>query len=129
MVFYSITQDPETILYRRSITTKYKSWLAGLKSADVSKIVGQLWKDENKEVRKLFETAARIAKKRFMEKYPNYRYEPKANNKEKSNETAVQHKADTPETPTNNFQPNVDFHTLNNLIKLVDFIQYPALDP
>jgi hypothetical protein len=114
------------MLYRRSITAKYRPLFDGKKSSFVSTIVGKLWKEsESKEVKQLFEAAARIAEKRFMEKYPDYKYQPKAKGKRKEADS-VQQKAETNDIPANNFQSNVNLETL---IKLVDFLKNSALDP
>src|SRR5256885_6939548 len=61
------------MLYRRSMTAKYKEQFDGVKSSIVSSVVGRLWREESRVIKQLFEAAARVAGKRFMEKYPDYK--------------------------------------------------------
>jgi hypothetical protein len=44
-------------------------------SKNISKKIGQCWKDEPAKVRKFFKICARVAKKKHSETYKNYKYE------------------------------------------------------
>ncbi|EXX77637.1 uncharacterized protein OCT59_008816 [Rhizophagus irregularis] len=68
------------MLYRRDMAAK--SEFVGLKSSEVSKKIGMMWKNETTEVKDLFNAMARLAEKRHSEKYSDYSYTPKRKKKE-----------------------------------------------
>jgi hypothetical protein len=64
------------MLYRRDKAAGLK--FVGLKSSEISKRIGELWKNETAEVIVLFNALARLTVKRHIEKYEcPYRYCPK----------------------------------------------------
>jgi hypothetical protein len=68
------------ILYRRDMAVR--SEFVGLKSSEISKKIGKMWKNETTEVKDLFNALARLAEKRHSEKYSDYSYSPKRRKKE-----------------------------------------------
>ncbi|RIA92985.1 hypothetical protein C1645_763454, partial [Glomus cerebriforme] len=68
------------IIYRRNKVAELKIIFEGQKSANISRIVGEYWREEEKEVKELFEAISRVAEKRHSDKYKDYVYEPKKPN-------------------------------------------------
>jgi hypothetical protein len=74
------------ILYRRDKVKKHETDYAGLKSSEVSKIVGGMWNNETPDVKILFEALARLSEKAHSRKYRDYRYKPKQRKPKNDNE-------------------------------------------
>ncbi|KAI9068377.1 HMG-box, partial [Trametes sanguinea] len=68
------------ILYRtaklKEMKAEAKDGELPMKQADISRIVGEMWKTERGPIRKQFEKAAAIAKEKHAKKYPHYKYKP-----------------------------------------------------
>ncbi|GBB88429.1 hypothetical protein RclHR1_00150025 [Rhizophagus clarus] len=62
------------MLYRRNKAAEMKSEFAGLRSSEITKQIGTMWRNETKEVKDLFYVLARLARKRHSVEYPNYKY-------------------------------------------------------
>ncbi|GBC04466.1 hypothetical protein RclHR1_00570022 [Rhizophagus clarus] len=93
------------MIYRRNKAAEIKYLLEGEKSAVISKIIGNMWKEERDEVKELFKTMARVAEKRHAKKHPNYSYKPQQN---KEKRTRPQHNAglDNKNFDINRFLPS-----------------------
>ncbi|GAA5897468.1 hypothetical protein JCM8208_003280 [Rhodotorula glutinis] len=66
------------ILYRSARAHEFKAseGRPAVAQADISKVIGQLWRDETPEVRRFWELEAQRAKARHRELYPGYVYRP-----------------------------------------------------
>ncbi|GAA5850547.1 hypothetical protein JCM9279_007535 [Rhodotorula babjevae] len=66
------------ILYRSARAHEFKAseGCPAVAQADISKVIGQLWRDETPEVRRFWELEAQRAKARHRELYPGYVYRP-----------------------------------------------------
>ncbi|GAA6001630.1 hypothetical protein JCM10207_002239 [Rhodosporidiobolus poonsookiae] len=58
---------------------------AKLPQADISKIIGQLWRSEPPEVRRRYELEAQVKKELHRQQFPDYVYRPVRRNSAKSN--------------------------------------------
>ncbi|KPV78572.1 uncharacterized protein RHOBADRAFT_9744, partial [Rhodotorula graminis WP1] len=60
------------ILYRSARTHEFKAreGCPAVPQADISKVIGQLWRDETPEVRRFWEGEAQRAKARHRQLYP-----------------------------------------------------------
>ncbi|CAB4391794.1 hypothetical protein RhiirA5_496301 [Rhizophagus irregularis] len=67
------------IIYRRDKSVELRRDVARRKqkSKDLSKDIAQMWENEPKEVKELFEALSRMSEKMHVERYGNYKYKPK----------------------------------------------------
>lgn len=69
------------ILYRRNKTAELD--LVGLKSAEKSKIISELWKGEPENVKEVFSALSRMAEVKYIERYGKVKYQPNRKSKQK----------------------------------------------
>lgn len=60
-----------------------------LSNPDISKIIGERWKNEAEEAKKYWKKLAEEEKTRHQNQYPNYRYQPRRGNKPQGGWTAT----------------------------------------
>lgn len=72
------------ILYRKSKQAEIVSVHRGISNNDVSRIIGQMWKSENEEVKEEYQRAAETIKIEHRLQYPNYRYRPRKQSPKRS---------------------------------------------
>jgi len=65
------------ILYRQSMSAQVTQENPGLSNPEISKIIGQRWKEESEEVQNHFRAEALEASRKHREAHPDYRYQPK----------------------------------------------------
>lgn len=69
------------ILYRQHHQQAIIARKPGLNNPDISKIIGEQWKAESEEQKKVWQDLAQEEKARHHEQYPDYRYQPRRINK------------------------------------------------
>ncbi|KAF1929265.1 uncharacterized protein M421DRAFT_100396 [Didymella exigua CBS 183.55] len=69
------------ILYRQHHQQTIIRRNPGLNNPDISKIIGEKWKAESDEEKKIWQDLAQEEKARHHEQYPDYRYQPRRVNK------------------------------------------------
>ncbi|KAJ4994385.1 hmg box transcriptional [Stagonosporopsis vannaccii] len=69
------------ILYRQHHQQNIIRRNPGLNNPDISKIIGEQWKAESDEEKKVWQDLAQEEKARHHEQYPDYRYQPRRINK------------------------------------------------
>ncbi|KAM0553846.1 hypothetical protein ACHAPJ_007192 [Fusarium lateritium] len=69
------------ILYRQHHQAQVVSRNPNLSNPDISKIIGEKWKDESQEVKDNWKSLADEEKQRHQRQYPDYRYQPRRGNK------------------------------------------------
>ncbi|KAH4225989.1 hypothetical protein HBI06_111250 [Parastagonospora nodorum] len=81
------------ILYRQHHQQAIIASNPGLNNPDISKIIGEQWKAENEESKKVWQDLAQEEKVRHHEQYPDYRYQPRRVGKASSSplNPSVQH--------------------------------------
>ncbi|KAF2464942.1 uncharacterized protein BDR25DRAFT_241442 [Lindgomyces ingoldianus] len=65
------------ILYRQHHQHAIVARNPGLANPEISKIIGEQWKAENEDQKKVWQDLAQEEKARHHEQYPNYRYQPR----------------------------------------------------
>ncbi|KAF1916887.1 hypothetical protein BDU57DRAFT_449233 [Ampelomyces quisqualis] len=65
------------ILYRQHHQQAIIAHHPGLNNPDISKIIGEQWKAESEETKKVWQDLALEEKARHQEQYPDYRYKPR----------------------------------------------------
>lgn len=65
------------MIYRREKHPSVVAVHKGLHNKEVSRIVGQLWRNESEEVHRVYERKADFAKLEHKVKYPGYKYAPR----------------------------------------------------
>ncbi|CAO2651064.1 Nn.00g093610.m01.CDS01 [Neocucurbitaria sp. VM-36] len=65
------------ILYRQHHQQAIIARNPGLNNPDISKIIGEQWKAESEETKKIWQDLAQEEKARHHEQYPDYRYQPR----------------------------------------------------
>ncbi|OAK98100.1 hypothetical protein IQ06DRAFT_279168 [Phaeosphaeriaceae sp. SRC1lsM3a] len=65
------------ILYRQHHQQAIITRNPGLNNPDISKIIGEQWKAESEESKKVWQDLAQEEKVRHQEQYPDYRYQPR----------------------------------------------------
>ncbi|EUC31712.1 hypothetical protein COCCADRAFT_38231 [Bipolaris zeicola 26-R-13] len=65
------------ILYRQHHQQAIIARNPGLNNPDISKIIGEQWKTEPEERKKIWQDLAQEEKARHQEQYPDYRYQPR----------------------------------------------------
>ncbi|KAJ1976308.1 hypothetical protein H4R34_004028 [Dimargaris verticillata] len=70
------------ILYRKDKQKEITQKTPNINQKVVSKMIGQMWKAESKEVKDYYAKQAEIHKKEHMEKYPDYKYTPRKGRKQ-----------------------------------------------
>ncbi|KAL6711354.1 slightly ste11-like protein [Coniothyrium glycines] len=65
------------ILYRQHHQTAIIARNPSLNNPDISKIIGEQWKAESEEQKKIWQDLAQEEKVRHQEQYPDYRYQPR----------------------------------------------------
>jgi hypothetical protein len=69
------------ILYRQHHQAQVVARNPNLSNPDISKIIGEQWKDEPQEVKDNWKSLADEEKQRHQRQYPDYRYQPRRGNK------------------------------------------------
>ncbi|KAJ4136113.1 slightly ste11-like protein [Fusarium equiseti] len=69
------------ILYRQHHQAQVVARNPNLSNPDISKIIGEQWQDEPKEVKDNWKSLADEEKQRHQRQYPDYRYQPRRGNK------------------------------------------------
>ncbi|KAI6763057.1 hypothetical protein HG530_009037 [Fusarium avenaceum] len=69
------------ILYRQHHQAQVVSRNPNLSNPDISKIIGEQWKDEPQEIKDNWKSLADEEKQRHQRQYPDYRYQPRRGNK------------------------------------------------
>ncbi|RGP73546.1 hmg box [Fusarium sporotrichioides] len=69
------------ILYRQHHQAQVVARNPNLSNPDISKIIGEQWKDEPQEVKDNWKGLADEEKQRHQRQYPDYRYQPRRGNK------------------------------------------------
>ncbi|KAJ4254866.1 slightly ste11-like protein [Fusarium torreyae] len=69
------------ILYRQHHQAQVVSRNPNLSNPDISKIIGEQWKDESQEIKDNWKSLADEEKQRHQRQYPDYRYQPRRGNK------------------------------------------------
>ncbi|KAJ4297831.1 slightly ste11-like protein [Kalmusia sp. IMI 367209] len=77
------------ILYRQHHQHAIVAANPGLPNPDISKIIGEQWKAESNDAKKIWQDLAQEEKDRHHEQYPDYRYQPRRLGKPLN--SAVQH--------------------------------------
>ncbi|KAF4512292.1 hypothetical protein G6O67_001453 [Ophiocordyceps sinensis] len=72
------------ILYRQHHQAQVTADNPKLSNPDISKIIGEKWKNEGDEIKKNWKKLAEEEKQRHQNQYPNYRYQPRRGNKSQS---------------------------------------------
>ncbi|KAJ6441923.1 SNF2 family helicase [Purpureocillium lavendulum] len=72
------------ILYRQHHQAQVTADNPKLSNPDISKIIGEKWKNEDEEVKQTWKNLAEEEKQRHQTQYPNYRYQPRRGNKPQS---------------------------------------------
>lgn len=73
------------ILYRRDKQVKILESLPGTSNAEVSRLVGAMWKNEKLEVKVQYFQKAELLKVQHKRLYPDYKYQPQRNKKKYRN--------------------------------------------
>ncbi|GJN74395.1 SNF2 family helicase [Purpureocillium lilacinum] len=69
------------ILYRQHHQAQVTADNPKLSNPDISKIIGEKWKNEDEDVKQTWKNLAEEEKQRHQTQYPNYRYQPRRGNK------------------------------------------------
>ncbi|KJZ80351.1 hypothetical protein HIM_00201 [Hirsutella minnesotensis 3608] len=69
------------ILYRQHHQAQVTADNPKLSNPDISKIIGEKWKNESDDVKQNWKKLAEEEKQRHQNQYPNYRYQPRRGNK------------------------------------------------
>ncbi|KAK3902739.1 HMG box protein [Staphylotrichum tortipilum] len=69
------------ILYRQHHQSEVVQQNPGLANPDISKIIGEKWREEPEECKNLWKQLAEEEKQRHQRQYPDYRYQPRRGNK------------------------------------------------
>ncbi|KAF5018264.1 hypothetical protein F66182_9767 [Fusarium sp. NRRL 66182] len=69
------------ILYRQHHQAQVVSRNPNLSNPDISKIIGEQWKEESQQVKDNWKSLADEEKQRHQRQYPDYRYQPRRGNK------------------------------------------------
>ncbi|KAK0626779.1 hypothetical protein B0T14DRAFT_423511, partial [Immersiella caudata] len=69
------------ILYRQAHQTQVKLQNKNLPNPEISKIIGERWRDEPEEEKSQWKRLAEEEKLRHQRQYPDYRYQPRRGNK------------------------------------------------
>ncbi|KAK4453711.1 repressor of filamentous growth 1 [Podospora aff. communis PSN243] len=69
------------ILYRQAHQTQVKLQNKNLPNPEISKIIGERWRDEPEEEKSQWKQLAEEEKLRHQRQYPDYRYQPRRGNK------------------------------------------------
>ncbi|OQO13047.1 hypothetical protein B0A48_02511 [Cryoendolithus antarcticus] len=72
------------ILYRQHHQAKVVAQHPGLANPDISKIIGEQWRNQPNEVKNEWKALAEEEKIRHQQQYPTYRYQPKRNGRRNS---------------------------------------------
>nr|OQO21776.1 hypothetical protein B0A51_12783 [Rachicladosporium sp. CCFEE 5018] len=72
------------ILYRQHHQAKVVAQHPGLANPDISKIIGEQWRNQPNEVKNEWKALAEEDKIRHQQQYPTYRYKPKRNGRRSS---------------------------------------------
>ncbi|KAK6440982.1 slightly ste11-like protein [Oleoguttula sp. CCFEE 5521] len=72
------------ILYRQHHQAKVVAQNPGLANPDISKIIGEQWRNQPNEVKNEWKALAEEEKIRHQQQYPTYRYQPKRNGRRNS---------------------------------------------
>ncbi|OQO08320.1 hypothetical protein B0A48_06190 [Cryoendolithus antarcticus] len=72
------------ILYRQHHQAKVVAQHPGLANPDISKIIGEQWRNQPNEVKNEWKALADEEKIRHQQQYPTYRYQPKRNGRRNS---------------------------------------------
>ncbi|PKY37684.1 hypothetical protein RhiirA4_528878 [Rhizophagus irregularis] len=64
------------IIYRREKKAKHNDVFCKRTEADISKEVGKMWQNEPEDIKDMYYRLAEHAKKKHLEKYSGYRYQP-----------------------------------------------------
>ncbi|PVI07253.1 hypothetical protein DM02DRAFT_513335 [Periconia macrospinosa] len=65
------------ILYRQHHQHEIVARHPGLANPEISKIIGERWKAESDESKRVWQDLAQLEKERHQEQYPDYRYQPR----------------------------------------------------
>ncbi|POR38139.1 Repressor of filamentous growth 1 [Tolypocladium paradoxum] len=99
------------ILYRQHHQAQVTADNPKLSNPDISKIIGEKWKNEAEEAKQYWKKLAEEEKARHQNQYPNYRYQPRRGNKPQGGWTEEQSRCPkcngralvTPQTPSTPF--------------------------
>ncbi|CAB4434416.1 unnamed protein product [Rhizophagus irregularis] len=107
------------IIYRREKKAKHNDVFCKRTEADISKEVGKMWQNEPEDIKDMYYRLAEHAKKKHLEKYSGYRYQPERGKKKDSRkedesiETIIE--SNHEESPPNSdLNPNPDITTNDN---------------
>ncbi|KAF4984661.1 hypothetical protein FZEAL_177 [Fusarium zealandicum] len=73
------------ILYRQHNQAQVAAQNPNLSNPDISKIIGEQWKDEAPDIKDNWKALADEEKQRHQRQYPDYRYQPRRGNKGQGN--------------------------------------------
>ncbi|KAI9892097.1 MAG: hypothetical protein M1814_001803 [Vezdaea aestivalis] len=77
------------MLYRQHFQASIVAQNPGLANPDISKIIGQQWRDESQELRAQWDALAEEEKVRHNTAYPGYKYQPRRKGKKGAASTAT----------------------------------------
>ncbi|KAK4235940.1 putative HMG-box-containing domain protein [Achaetomium macrosporum] len=75
------------ILYRQHYQAQVVQQNPGLANPEISKIIGEQWRDEPEESKNQWKLLAEEEKQRHQRQYPDYRYQPRRGNKTGSSQS------------------------------------------
>ncbi|GBC04465.1 hypothetical protein RclHR1_00570021 [Rhizophagus clarus] len=121
------------ILYRRDKVKKHKNEYVGLRSAKVSKIIGEMWNDEAPEVKTLFEALARLSEKVHSRRHRDYRYQPRLR-KNRNNKGRYSPYSPIPDSPDSTLsspssRSSTSDSSSDNEDMMFDFFTFDKSDP
>lgn len=107
------------ILYRKDKRKDILQAHPGATNKEVSKMAGNLWRNESEEVKKFYQNKANEAKKIHQLKYPYYRYCPRLPKSKLSEETVIDsdHSSSVTESSNENINAHWDFDLINTDFK------------
>ncbi|ORX93368.1 sequence-specific DNA-binding high mobility group box protein mat-Mc, partial [Basidiobolus meristosporus CBS 931.73] len=64
------------LLFRKDVQASIFAQNPGISNSEVSKVIGQMWKDAPFDVKERYQLSAEDKKRLHKEMYPNYKYAP-----------------------------------------------------
>ncbi|KAK9711020.1 hypothetical protein K7432_008088 [Basidiobolus ranarum] len=78
------------LLFRKDVQASVFAQNPGISNSEVSKVIGQMWKDAPFDVKERYQLSAEDKKRIHKEMYPNYKYAPERSNKRKNSKKSTQ---------------------------------------
>ncbi len=108
----SVPRPPNAfMLYRRDLNARFKceGKINGVKSSNISKKIGDMWKEEPDDVKKTFYALARLAEQHHNLTNKGYKYQPKPSvkrNQRKNGRKRMDYDTESVQTSSSSSQPS-----------------------